>query len=49
MYPSNADALFPELTAIWNQLLDTYFTDLIASTANRCKAIKNVSGGASKY
>ncbi len=41
MYPSTADALFQELCSIWNALPDTYFTDLLSSMANRCKAIAN--------
>ncbi len=48
-YPFTADALFQELCNIWSALPDTYFTDLVSSMANRCKAIENVSWGSSKY
>ena len=48
-YPSNPDALYEQLRDIWNKLLDTYFTTLISSMANRCNAIKKVRGSSSKY
>ena len=48
-YPSTADALFNELSKVWNELPDMYFTALVRSMVKRCDAIPNVRGKSTKY
>ena len=40
-YPSNINALFYELSKIWNALPDSYFRNLVASMGRRGKSVKD--------